>query len=64
MSEDLKYEVDANEECIHIHLEGCTVNIIRTDEGYVVDLWPPRFGQHCHAVASTYAYDAEIQEDV
>ena len=64
MSEDLKYEVDAYEECIHIHLEGCTVNIIRTDKGYDVDLWPPRFGQHCDPVAKLSASDTEIQEDV
>ena len=64
MNEAIKYELDVFEHVIHVHLEGCTVNIIRTDEGYVVDMWPPHFGVSDSPVASTYAYDAEIQEDV
>jgi hypothetical protein len=44
---------------IHVHLDNCAINIMRTDEGVVVDIWEPDFeGAEC--VATTYAFDTEL----
>ena len=64
MKKAIKYELDVFEQAIHVHLEGCTVNIIREDEGYMVDMWPPHFGVSDSPVATLEVSDAQIQEDL
>ena len=73
MIEDLKYKVNAFGDCLHVHLEGCTINIIRTGEfgskdvlGYHVDLWPPQpyFLDSPDPLGSFSVSDSQIQEDI
>ena len=64
VDEKIKYELDVFEQAIHVHLEGCTVNIIRENEGYMVDMWPPHFGVSDSPVATLEVSDAQIQKDL
>jgi hypothetical protein len=46
----------------HIHLDVFSINIIRTDEGVVVDVWEKNF-EGDGPIASTYAFESEVEEN-
>ena len=46
----------------HIHLDVFSINIIRTDEGVVVDIWEKDF-EGSEPLSSTYVFESELEEN-
>jgi hypothetical protein len=46
----------------HIHLDVFSINIIRTDEGVVVDIWEKGF-EGSEPLGSTYVFESELEND-
>ena len=58
----IKYKIEAFETFLHVHLDNCSINIIRTDEGVVVDVWEKGF-EGSEPVATTYAFNYELKPE-
>tara|TARA_R110000822_G_scaffold38129_2_gene106076 strand:- start:259 stop:450 length:192 start_codon:yes stop_codon:yes gene_type:complete len=59
---NIKYEIEAFETFLHVHLDNCSINIIRTDEGVVVDVWEKKF-EGAEPIATTYAFNSELEPE-
>ena len=44
----------------HVHLDVFSINIIRTDEGVVVDVWEKDF-EGSEPIGSTYVFESELE---
>ena len=58
----IEHEIEVFENFLHVRLDNCTINIIRTDFGVVVDVWEKDF-EGAEPVASTYAFDEDLRGD-
>ena len=38
-----KIQVLEPERVVHVHLGNCSINIVITDEGILIDVWEPEF---------------------
>ena len=47
----------------HVHLDLFSINIIRTDEGVVVDIWEKDF-RGGEPLASTYSFESELNSEL
>lgn len=52
----------AKYECLSLVVANARLSISRTDEGLVVDIYP-KDGEGAEPVASTYAFDLELDPD-
>lgn len=53
----------ASEDSIWLTVKGFSVRVLSTAEGVLVDIWP--LGKEdAESVASTYAFDTEIEGDL
>ena len=59
-----RIQVHEPERVVHVHLDNCSINIIRTDEGILVDVWEPEF-EGAQPVNSMYTRNSSLepQED-
>ena len=46
---------------VHVHMNGFSVNINKTDEGIVVDVWERGF-ESLEPLGSTYVFDRELSQ--
>ena len=46
---------------VHVHLDNCSINILRTDEGWVIDAWEKNF-EGAEAIVSTWVLHTELEE--
>ena len=58
----LEHKTEAFDTFLHVHLDNCSINIIRTDEGVVVDVWEKEF-KGAEPVATTYAFNSELEPE-
>jgi hypothetical protein len=58
----IKTEVFEDTNSAHVHIGGFSINIVKTDEGVVVDIWEKDF-EGSESIASTYAFDAELEPE-
>ena len=58
----IKHEIEAFETFLHVHLDNCSINIIRTDEGVAVDVWEKDL-EGAGPIATTYAYNSELKPE-
>ena len=59
---NIKYEIEVFETFLHVHLDNCSINIIRTDEGVAVDVWEKDL-EGAEPIATTYAYNSELKPE-
>jgi hypothetical protein len=54
-----KIQVHEAERIVHVHLDNCSINIVRTDEGILIDVWEPEF-EGAQPVNSMYTRNSEL----
>lgn len=58
----IEHKIEAFDAFLQVHLDICSINIIRTDEGVVVDVWEKDF-KGAEPIVTTYAYDTELNPE-
>ena len=58
----IKHKIEAFDTFLHVHLDDCGINIIRTDESVVVDVWEKEF-EGAEPIATTYAFNSELRPE-
>ena len=58
----IEHKIEAFETFLHVHLDNCSINIIRTDEGIAVDVWEKGL-EGAEPIATTYADNTELKPE-
>ena len=58
----IEHKIEAFDTFLHVHLDNCSINIIRTDEGVVVDVWEKDL-EGAEPIATTHAYNSELKPE-
>ena len=58
----IKHKIEAFDTFMHVHLDDCGINIIRTRWGVVVDVWEKGF-EGAEPIATTCAYNSELKPE-
>ena len=59
---NIEHKIEAFDTFLHVHLDNCSINIIRTDVGVVVDVWEKEF-DGVDPVATTYAFNSDLKPE-
>ena len=59
---NIEHKIEAFDTFLHVHLDNCSINIIRTDEGVVVGVWEEEF-EGAEPIATTHAYNSELKPE-
>ena len=59
---NIKHKIEAFDTFLHVNLDNCSINIIRTDEGVAVDVWEKKF-EGAEPIATTYAFNSELEPE-
>ena len=59
---NIKHKIEAFDTFLHVHLDNCSINIIRTGEGVAVDVWEKKF-EGAEPIATTYAFNSELEPE-
>jgi hypothetical protein len=58
----IEHKIEAFDTFLLVHLDNCSINITRTDEGVVVDVWGKGF-EGAEPIATTYAFNSELKPE-